>query len=57
MWMLQSFLEGKTKYSQEVDGGRDLGGREEGEGERGQNQVWEETGIIYRGLRNLNRCL
>ena len=55
--MLQSFLEGKTKYSQEVDGGRDLGGREEGEGERGQNQVWEETGIIYRGLRNLNRCL
>ena len=36
MWMLQSFLEGRTKYSQEVEGGRDLGGREEEEGKEGR---------------------
>jgi hypothetical protein len=40
MWMFQSFLEGGTEYSQEVEGGRDLGGREEEEGEKGgQGQV------------------
>jgi hypothetical protein len=33
--MLQSFLEGGTKYSQEVDDGRDLGGREKGDKKRG----------------------
>lgn len=35
-----------TKYSQEVEGGKDLGGREEREVERGggQDQLWEETG-------------
>ena len=31
--MLEFFLEGGTKYSQEVEGRRDFGGREEGEGE------------------------
>jgi hypothetical protein len=30
VWILQSFLEGGTKYSWEVDGRKDLGGREEG---------------------------
>ena len=30
--MLQSFLERGIKFSQEVEGGRDFGGREEGEG-------------------------
>jgi hypothetical protein len=51
MWMFQSFLEGGTKYSQEVEGGRNLGGTEEGVGEKeGQDRVWEErTGMIYRG--------
>jgi hypothetical protein len=34
MWMLQTFLEGETKYSWKVEGGRDLGGREEGEEEK-----------------------
>jgi hypothetical protein len=33
--MFQSFIEGGTKYSQEVEGGRDLGRREEVEGEKG----------------------
>jgi hypothetical protein len=43
--MLQSFLEGGTKYSQEVEGGRDLGGIEERGGEKGgQDQVWEKWG-------------
>jgi hypothetical protein len=32
MWILQSFLEGVTKYSCEVEVGRALGGREEGDG-------------------------
>jgi hypothetical protein len=35
MWMLRSFLEGRTKYSQEVEGRRDLGGRKEGKGRKG----------------------
>ena len=34
MWMLQSFLEGGTKYSQEVEDGRNLGVREEEEAEK-----------------------
>jgi hypothetical protein len=33
--MLESFLGGGTKYSQEVEGGKDLGGREEGKGKWG----------------------
>ena len=33
--MPQSFLVGRTKDSWEVEGGRDLGGREEGKGEKG----------------------
>ena len=41
--MLQSFLEGGTKYSQEVEGGRDLGEREEQGRKGGQDQAWEET--------------
>ena len=36
----------------EVEGGRDLGGREEGEEEKGQNQVWEEMEEMYRGSGN-----
>ena len=32
--MLQSFLERRMKYSWEVEGMRDLGRREEGEGEK-----------------------
>jgi hypothetical protein len=39
----QSYLE---------DRGRDLGGREEGEVKRWQDQVWEETGEKYRGSGN-----
>jgi hypothetical protein len=47
--MLQSFLDG-TKYSWKVEGGSNLGGRKEREGEKeGQDQVWKEMGMIYRG--------
>jgi hypothetical protein len=50
MWMLQFFSERGTKYSREVEGGRELGGREKGDGEKGeQEQVWSERGMIYRG--------
>lgn len=34
MWILQSHLEERTKLSQEAEGGRDLGRREEAEEER-----------------------
>jgi hypothetical protein len=40
--MLQSFLDGTTKYSQEVEGERDLGEREEG---------WRKGGRIRYGRR------
>ena len=36
-----SFLEGGTKYSQEVEGGRDLGGREDRDRERGNRIRYE----------------
>ena len=36
---LQYFLEGGTKYSQEVEGGRNLGGRAEGWVEGVEDQV------------------
>jgi hypothetical protein len=49
--MLQS-LEKETKYSQEVVGGRDLGGREEREGRGGKGQVWKDTGMIDQGSGN-----
>jgi hypothetical protein len=39
MWMLHSFLEGGTEYSWEVDGRRDLGGREKREEEK-WGKVW-----------------
>jgi hypothetical protein len=35
------------------EGEKDLGGKEEGEGKGGQDQVWEETGEKYRD-RKLN---
>jgi hypothetical protein len=55
MWMLQS-LECGPKYSQEVESWRDLGGREDWEGEKGD----EELGMIGEKddiprIRNLNR--
>ena len=40
--MLQSFLDGTTNYSQEVEGERDLGEREEG---------WRKGGRIRYGRR------
>jgi hypothetical protein len=39
--MLQSFIEGGALYSQEFEGGRDFGRREDVEGKRGKDQVWE----------------
>jgi hypothetical protein len=37
--MFQSFLEWGTKYSQEVEGRRDLGGRNEWEGKK-RGRIW-----------------
>jgi hypothetical protein len=48
--MLQCFLEGGTKYSQEVEGGRNLGGREEREGKMGSRIRYERRRVVYRGL-------
>ena len=39
--LLQSFLEGGTKSSQEAEGGKDLGGRKEGEGKWGARIRYE----------------
>ena len=39
MRKLQSHLEGITKFSQEAEGGRDLGRRGEGRGKGGQTEV------------------
>jgi hypothetical protein len=51
--MFQSFLEGQTKYSREIEGRRDLGGREEEEkGKRKASSGMEEMGIICRGSGN-----
>jgi hypothetical protein len=36
VWMLQSYLEGRTKQSRELEDGRDLEGREKGRGKRGE---------------------
>ena len=53
IWMFQSFLEGETKYSREIEGRRDLGGREEEEkGKRKASSGMEEMGIICRGSGN-----
>jgi len=37
--MPKSYLEGGTKYSLEVEGGRDLGGREEREKKKGRDRI------------------
>jgi len=50
--MLQFFLEVGTKYSQVVEGGKDLRRKEERKGEREEDTVWEETGITHRGSGN-----
>jgi hypothetical protein len=46
--MFQSYLERGAKYSQGVESMRDFGEREEGGGKREQDQVWEQTGKMYR---------
>ena len=57
MWILQSFLEGETKYSQEVEFGRDLEEREEGEQKiRGRIRYGRRQGDIQR-VRKLNRVV
>jgi len=38
-------LEGGTKYSQEVEDGKDLGGSKQREWGK-EGKVWEETGMI-----------
>ena len=41
-----------TIYFKGSKSGRDLRGREEGEGKKGQSQGWEEMEEMYRGLGN-----
>jgi hypothetical protein len=43
---------GRISHLWEVEGRRDLGERGEGEGKRGHDQVWEETGEMYTGSGN-----
>jgi hypothetical protein len=54
--MLQSFLEQATKYSQDIEGGRDLGSRGEREGKMGAGSGMRgDSGQgrgEYRGSRN-----
>jgi hypothetical protein len=60
VWMLQSFLEGGTKYLQEVEGGRDLGGKEEGRGKGGGGGAGSGVGgeeDDTQRIRHLNRDL
>jgi hypothetical protein len=49
--MLQS-LEGGTKYSQSVDSGRDLGGREDREGGKGSVSGIRGDGDDIQTVRN-----
>ena len=55
VWMLQTILEGRTKYSWKVEDRRDLEGREEGERKR----KWETESSVRgdRGRWKLNRGL
>ena len=57
MWMLQFFLEGATKYSGEVEGEKELQGREEGQGgqNRGVGSGMGGNGGDIQKVRNLNR--
>jgi hypothetical protein len=50
--MLQYYLEGGTKQSPEVEGGRDLGVKGRVREKREQDQVWEETEEKYSVSRN-----
>ena len=43
MWMLQSFLEGRTK----VEGRRDLSGIKEGNGEKGGHDLVFVESVLY----------
>jgi hypothetical protein len=53
MWMLQSFLEGgKIFILAEGTGWEGLGRQRGVGGERGQDEVWEEKRVIYRGSGN-----
>jgi hypothetical protein len=58
VWTLLSYLEGKTKKSEELEGGRDLGGREEGErkwgtgsGMGGEGEEVQRVRKLYRGTQ------
>jgi hypothetical protein len=49
---LQSHLEGITKFSQEAEGGRDLGRRGEGRGKGGQTEVGGRQRRSPEGQKN-----
>jgi hypothetical protein len=49
VWMLQYYSKGGRKESQEVEGERDLKGREEGEGKRGPGSDMGGDGEKHRG--------
>jgi hypothetical protein len=57
MWMLQSILEGGTKYSWEVMCGRNLEEQEEEKREKWrQDQVRKDTVMIYRST-GMEMCI
>ena len=53
--MLQSFLEQATKYSQDIEGGRDLGSRGEREGKMGAGSGMRGDRDDIQRVRKLNR--
>jgi hypothetical protein len=56
--MLQSVLERGTKYSWKIEGGKDLGGRQEGEGEKGGRIRCERRwGWYTEGQEFEQRCV
>jgi hypothetical protein len=55
--MLQCFLEEEAKYSWEIEGGKDLEGREEEEGKRGVGSGVGGDEYDIQRVRKLNRCV
>jgi hypothetical protein len=55
--MLKYFSEGGRKLSRKVEGGKDFGGRKEGWGKWGHDQVFEKTGRSKEGQQIERRSI
>ena len=55
VWMLQTILEGRTKYSWKVEDGRDWEGREEKERHQGAGSIVVGERDDIQRVRKLNR--